>query len=65
VIWHRGIDPDEPVALEEGAFPINPYSLGSMRPEEVASSGDAQLLKALEMLAQPVTQQFEALQVPA
>ncbi|HEY9087400.1 MAG TPA: S41 family peptidase [Anaerolineaceae bacterium] len=65
VIWHKGIDPDEPVALEEGAFPINPYSLSSMRPEEVASSGDAQLIKALEMLDQPVTQRFEVLQAPA
>lgn len=55
VIWHIGIEPDEMVALGDGIFPVNPYSLGSMRPEDVVNSGDAQLLRALEILDQALT----------
>ncbi len=54
VIWHKGIDPDEKVALENGVAPLNPLSLPGMRPEDVAASRDTQLLRALELLNQPV-----------
>jgi len=54
VIWHKGIDPDEQVTLENGVTPLNPLSLPGMRPEDVAASGDTQLLRALELLNQPL-----------
>lgn len=54
VIWHKGIDPDVPVTLEAGVAPLNPLSMSSMQPEDILASGDAQLLRALELLNQPV-----------
>jgi carboxyl-terminal processing protease len=54
VIWHKGIEPDEHVVLENGAAPLNPMSLPTMQLEEVLGSRDAQLLRALELLNQPV-----------
>ncbi len=57
VIWHKGIEPDQPVSLGDGMFPLNPYSLQTMQPADVAASGDAQLLKALDLLGQPVAGQ--------
>jgi hypothetical protein len=50
VIWHQGITPDEVVALPTGAAPLLPEAESGMTPEQVTGSGDAQLLRALELL---------------
>ena len=52
VIWHQGIEPDVAVTLPEGAVPLVPPVEGALTVEELAASEDAQLLKALEILAQ-------------
>ena len=54
-IWHEGLDPDVKVELPTAAtpdplVPLVPYLLRDMTVEQLAASGDAQLLKALELL---------------
>jgi carboxyl-terminal processing protease len=51
-IWHEGLDPNVVVALAANAAPLTPDDIqnGSMTAAQVNASGDAQLLKALELL---------------
>jgi carboxyl-terminal processing protease len=49
-IWHQGIAPDVQVTLEQGSSPLLPEAEEGMTPEQVQNSGDAQLLRALELL---------------
>lgn len=49
-IWKQGIEPDVKVALSGGVTPVTPRTLGEMSPDQLRSSSDAQLLKALELL---------------
>jgi len=51
-IFPSGIDPDIEVALETDVLPLEPVDLESMSAAELAASGDAQLLRALEELGQ-------------
>lgn len=54
VIWHKGIEPDVKVTLPSDVTPLNPVSEGTMTPQQVVNSKDDQLLKALELLGQPL-----------
>ena len=49
-IWHKGINPDLPVALPLQASPLLPAMIRGMTREELMKSGDAQLLRALDIL---------------
>jgi len=49
-IWHQGLDPDVVVPLADGKTPVTPNDLDGMTAAALASSGDAQLLKALDLL---------------
>lgn len=49
-IWHEGLDPNVPVALPASATPVTPDDVQDMTASELAASGDAQLLKALDLL---------------
>jgi carboxyl-terminal processing protease len=49
--WHRGIEPDVKIALSPNAILI-PTLEREMTPEKLHASGDAQLLKAMELLSQ-------------
>jgi carboxyl-terminal processing protease len=53
LIWHRGIVPDIVVSLPPGASPLFPAGERGMDPAALRSSGDAQLLRALELLQHP------------
>lgn len=48
VIWHNGIVPDVAVSLPPDVIPLTPESMVKMTAAQVESSGDAQLLRALE-----------------
>jgi carboxyl-terminal processing protease len=50
VIWHKGINPNVVVALAAGASPVFPEAERTMTVEQLQHSGDAQLLKAMELL---------------
>jgi carboxyl-terminal processing protease len=50
VIWHKGITPDIVVALAAGASPVFPETERTTNAEQINHSGDAQLLRALELL---------------
>ena len=50
VIWHKGIAPNTALALPQGVQPVFPEAEHSMSPEKLQKSGDAQLLKALQLL---------------
>ncbi len=50
VIWHKGIAPDITVPLAQGATPVLPESLKGMSAGQVSSSGDDQLLRAIDEL---------------
>ncbi|MGE5264563.1 MAG: S41 family peptidase [Acidobacteriota bacterium] len=50
VIWHKGIGPDVPISLAANAAPLAPSSVQGMTWQELQASGDAQLLKALDLL---------------
>jgi len=52
--WHRGIEPDVKVALPPDTAPLRPASERELTPEQLQSSGDAQLLKAIEVLSNSV-----------
>lgn len=49
-IWKQGIAPDVRVSLPSGVTPLSPSKEKGMTPEQVQASGDAQLLKAVELL---------------
>ena len=50
-IWHQGISPDQAIALPTGNSPLFPLSERSLTPAQIQSSGDAQLLKAIQILS--------------
>jgi carboxyl-terminal processing protease len=50
VIWHQGIAPDDVVTLTPGSDLLLPEAEAGMTPDQLASSGDTQLLRALELL---------------
>jgi carboxyl-terminal processing protease len=50
VIWHNGIAPDVVVALPANVTPLTPEAEKTMTPQQVNESGDAQLLKAIDLL---------------
>jgi carboxyl-terminal processing protease len=50
VIWHKGIPPDDSVSLSANATPLVPEIMQGMTAAQVQSSGDAQLLKGLQLL---------------
>ena len=52
IIWHKGITPNVDAALTAGASPVFPESERNMDVEQLDHSGDAQLLRALELLRQ-------------
>ncbi len=49
-IWHTGIEPGVTVALPADAQILIPDELSGMSPKELASSADAQLLRAVQLL---------------
>jgi len=56
-IWHQGIAPDIQVTLAQGTSPLLPQAEEGMTPAQLQDSGDAQLLRALELLEQSAAQQ--------
>lgn len=50
-IWHEGVAPDVPVELGEGILPVVPDDVRAMTPADVQAIKDAQLSKALEVVA--------------
>lgn len=57
LVWHQGIAPDVQLALPQGTSPLLPEAEAGMTSEQVQSSGDVQLLRALELLSQSVERQ--------
>ncbi|MGH2407631.1 MAG: S41 family peptidase [Candidatus Limnocylindrales bacterium] len=53
-IFPNGLTPDEVVDLASGVTPLEPKDLTTMTPAALASSGDAQLLRALQLLGMSV-----------
>jgi len=51
-IWKHGIDPDVAVSMPTGATALTPSNEPDMTPDQIRSSTDAQVLKALELLGQ-------------
>ncbi len=49
-IWHEGLDPDVAVPLPASVAPLTPDEVDGMTAAKLAGSGDAQLLKALDLL---------------
>ncbi|HSB80934.1 MAG TPA: S41 family peptidase [Candidatus Methylomirabilis sp.] len=60
LIWHRGISPDVRIPMPRDASPLLPEAEQGMTPAGLRSSGDAQLLRALDLLQQPAGQQAGA-----
>jgi carboxyl-terminal processing protease len=54
VIWHKGITPNVVVGLPAGVSPVYPEDESAMNATQLLRSGDAQLLRAVEMLRRPV-----------
>ena len=50
--WHIGLTPDVTVSLPGNVRPLTAAALQSMTPGQLQDSGDAQLLRALQQLAQ-------------
>lgn len=50
LIWHQGIAPDVRVNLPQGTHPLLPQAEAGMTWEQIRGSGDAQLLRALDLL---------------
>jgi carboxyl-terminal processing protease len=50
-IWHEGIAPDVPVKLPDGASVLTPDKVEDLTAKELKASTDAQLLKALDVVA--------------
>lgn len=53
VIWHQGIKPDEKVSLTGGAVPLTPSVLKTLDAAGLKTSGDTQLMRAVELLQCP------------
>jgi carboxyl-terminal processing protease len=53
VIWHRGVSPDELVALPSEVSPLIPEKEREMTADQLWVSGDEQLLRALQLLSRP------------
>ena len=49
-IWHHGIEPDDKVALQDPAAALLPEMEDDLTPAAFQKAGDAQLLKALQIL---------------
>lgn len=49
-IWHEGLQPDVPVAVATNVQLVLPDDLRDMSASQLSASGDAQLLKALDLL---------------
>ena len=54
VIWHQGLVPDAIDVLPAGVDPLVPLTEFGLTIEQVRDSGDTQLLRALELLGQPM-----------
>jgi len=54
LIWHQGIAPDVQVILPQGTSPLLPEAEAGTTLDQVQNSGDAQLLRALELLSRSV-----------
>jgi carboxyl-terminal processing protease len=52
VIWHNGINPDIAVPLQPEVTPLTPESLNNMTEDQLKNSGDAQLLRALDLFGE-------------
>ncbi len=68
VIWHKGITPDQVVALPAGVAPVTPDMEQSMTAAQVQASGDQQLLDAINTLVPlhaNATRGADSLRVPA
>jgi carboxyl-terminal processing protease len=50
MIWHKGIKPNFVVPLAAGGSPVFPETEQTMTVEQLQHSGDAQLLKAMDLL---------------
>lgn len=51
-IWHKGITPDISVSLPANVIPLTPLTEQGMTAKQLQNYGDAQLLKALDLLEQ-------------
>jgi carboxyl-terminal processing protease len=49
--WHRGLEPDVKISLPPQAVVLRPAAEHEMTAEQLRASGDAQLLKAMELLS--------------
>ena len=54
-IWHQGIEPNVVVTLTQSATPLLPSAEADMTPGQLRASGDAQLLRGLQMLTTATT----------
>jgi carboxyl-terminal processing protease len=54
VIWHQGISPDVVVPLPPEVIPLIPATEKSLTLEALKQSGDAQLLRALDLLTEQI-----------
>jgi len=52
-IWHKGITPDIIVSLPPDVLPLSPETERGMAASQLQASKDEQLLRALDLLAQP------------
>jgi carboxyl-terminal processing protease len=50
VIWHHGISPDVTIALPKDAIPLLPEGESGLTAAQLQSSGDTQILRALDLL---------------
>ena len=55
VIWHKGISPDLSVTLATNITPLEPQVEKAMSAEQLRTSQDSQLLKAIDILSQGAT----------
>ncbi|HUD46448.1 MAG TPA: S41 family peptidase [Candidatus Baltobacteraceae bacterium] len=51
--WHKGIEPDVKIELAPDISPLLPIAENEMTETQLHSCGDAQLLKAIELLSTP------------
>ncbi len=49
--WHKGIEPDVKIGLAAEASPLLPVAEHELTEKQLRTSGDAQLLKAIELLS--------------
>jgi carboxyl-terminal processing protease len=52
VIWHKGIAPDQTIALPSGTDPLTPEGEKTMTQAQLQATGDQQLLQSLHLLYQ-------------